>query len=270
MNPLAPIETKPIAIRQAVDAGWHAYRRHPLLFSGFSLLSGGLNLLSQLVFRLAWAAAFTPAGDGSPLALAVAVIALAIYALTGLWLLVGLLRAAELTMDGAPLSPAMVLRPDWPAMGRASGTLALLAVALWGVRELADATASLLVLIQPLLASLPLVARLAVLLYLAADQVLCLPIAVLGLPPAGGAERPRRHRPPLAPGPGPGPGGGSDPAGGGTATAAGPGGGAACGPVHPHRRPPATVWPAKANLNALARWAQPGLKPGWLGNMLLR
>jgi hypothetical protein len=163
-----------------VDAGWHAYRRHPLLFSGFSLLSGGLNLLSQLVFRLAWAAAFTPAGDGRPLALAVAVIALAIYALTGLWLLVGLLRAAKLTMDGAPLSPAMVLRPDWPAMGRASGTLALLAVALWGVRELAEATASLLVLIQPLLASLPLVARLAVLLYLAADQVLCLPIAVLG------------------------------------------------------------------------------------------
>lgn len=180
MKPLAPIETKPIAIRQAVDAGWHAYRRHPLLFSGFSLLSGGLNLLSQLVFRLAWAAAFTPAGDGRPLALAVAVIALAIYALTGLWLLVGLLRAAKLTMDGAPLSPAMVLRPDWPAMGRASGTLALLAVALWGVRELAEATASLLVLIQPLLASLPLVARLAVLLYLAADQVLCLPIAVLG------------------------------------------------------------------------------------------
>lgn len=180
MKPLAPIETKPIAIRQAVDAGWHAYRRHPLLFSGFSLLSGGLNLLSQLVFRLAWAAAFTPAGDGRPLALAVAVIALAIYALTGLWLLVGLLRAAKLTMDGAPLSLAMVLRPDWPAMGRASGTLALLAVALWGVRELAEATASLLVLIQPLLASLPLVARLAVLLYLAADQVLCLPIAVLG------------------------------------------------------------------------------------------
>jgi len=180
VKPLAPIETKPIAIRQAVDAGWHAYRRHPLLFSGFSLLSGGLNLLSQLVFRLAWAAAFTPAGDGRPLALAVAVIALAIYALTGLWLLVGLLRAAKLTMDGAPLSLAMVLRPDWPAMGRASGTLALLAVALWGVRELAEATASLLVLIQPLLASLPLVARLAVLLYLAADQVLCLPIAVLG------------------------------------------------------------------------------------------
>ncbi len=180
MKPLPPIETKPIAIRQAVDAGWHAYRRHPLLFSGFSLLSGGLNLLAQLALRWAWAGAFSAAGDAQPLAMVGAFIALITYTLSGLWLLVGLLRAADQTLDGAPLSPALVLRPDWPAMGRASGTLALLAVALWGVRELADATASLLVLIQPLLASLPLVARLAVLLYLAADQVLCLPIAVLG------------------------------------------------------------------------------------------
>lgn len=180
MKPAAPSNAKPIAIRQAVDAGWHAYRRHPLLFSGFSLLSGGLNLLAQLVFRWAWAGAFSAAGDAQPLAIAGAGVALANYILTGLWLLVGLLRGAEQTIGGDTPRAATLLRPDWPAMVRASGTLALLAVALWGVRELADATASLLVLIQPLLASLPLVARLAVLVYLAADQVLCLPIAVLG------------------------------------------------------------------------------------------
>ena len=257
MKPVAPIAAKPIAIRQAVDAGWHAYRRQPLLFSGFSLLSGGLNLLAQLAFRWAWAGAFSAAGDAHPLAMLGAGFALVSYALTGLWLLVGLLRGAEQIMGGEIPRAATLLRPDWPAMVRASGTLALLAVALWGVRELADATASLLVLIQPPLASLPLVARLAVLLYLAADQLLCLPIAVVGwsLAPAGGAERSRRHRSPLAPGPGPGPGGGPDPAGGSAAVAAGLGGGAASGPLYPHRRLPTTVWPARGKRAAGARAA---------------
>lgn len=90
-----------------------------------------------------------------------------------------------------PLS--LLVQPDWPAMARSFGTLTLIAAVLWGVRELADATGALLTLLQPLLASLPFVARLAVLVYLAADQVLCLPITVLGgAPPLAAVQSGRR------------------------------------------------------------------------------
>lgn len=180
MNLLQPSSDAPIAIRSAVDQGWRAYRRSAGVLSGFTLLAGGLNLLAQLGFRQAAAGLFTPAGDPVPTALLGAGAALLAWGVSGLWLLVGLLRGGAAALQGERLRLAQLLRPDWPAMGRSLGTLTLIALVLWGVRELADATSALLILLQPFLAPLPLVARLAVLIYLAADQVLCLPITVLG------------------------------------------------------------------------------------------
>lgn len=180
MKPLQPCSDAPIAIRRAVDQGWHAYGRSPWTFSGFALLAGGLNLLAQLAFRQTSSELFTPAGDPVPAAVLGAVASLLAWGASGLWLLVGLLRGASAALEGQAVPMRLMLKPDWPAMGRSLGTLALIALVLWGVRELADATGALLTLLQPLLAPLPLVARLAVLIYLAADQVLCLPITVLG------------------------------------------------------------------------------------------
>lgn len=192
MRPPAAGEA-PIAIRAAVDEGWRAYRRHGWLLSAFALLAGGVNLLAQVAFRQAAAALVTPAGDPVPGAIAAGAAALGVWVLSGLWLLVGLLRGAALSLEGQAVGLGLLLRPDGAAMGRSFGTLALLALALWGVRELADATAALLTLIQPLLAPLPLLARLAVLIYLATDQVLCLPITVLGgAAPLAAVQRGRR------------------------------------------------------------------------------
>ena len=180
MKPLPPSNGAPIAIRAAIDDGWRAYRQNAWPLSSFALLAGGLNLLAQLAFRQASHGLFTAAGDPVPAALGGGAAALVAWALSGLWLLVGLLRGAAMAVDGEAVGLRQLLRPDGPAMARSLGTLVLIAVVLWGVRELADATAALLTLIQPLLAPLPLVARLAVLVYLATDQVLCLPITVLG------------------------------------------------------------------------------------------
>lgn len=180
MKRLEPGSDAPIAIRAAVDEGWHAYRRCAGRLSGFALLAGGLNLLAQLAFRRASLGLFTPAGDPVPAVMLAAGAALLVWGLSGLWLLVGLMRGCDAALDGAPVAMGLLLRPHWPAMLRSCGTLALIAVVLWGVRELGDASAALLALLQPLLAPLPLIARLAVLVYLATDQVLCLPITVLG------------------------------------------------------------------------------------------
>jgi hypothetical protein len=178
--PLQPCSDAPIAIRSAFDRGWQAYRSHALAFSGFTMLAGGVNLLAQLGFRSASAALVSTAGDPQPLAIGLAATMLLGWALSGLWLLVGLMRGAATALDGEPVAAARLLKPDWASMVRCGGALAMIAGVLWGVRELADATAGLLALLQPWLASLPLLARLAVLVYVAVDQVLCLPITVLG------------------------------------------------------------------------------------------
>lgn len=193
MKRLEPGSDAPIAIRAAVDEGWHAYRRCAGRLSGFALLAGGLNLLAQLAFRRASLGLFTPAGDPVPAVMLAAGAALLVWGLSGLWLLVGLMRGAAVALEQNHVSAALLLRPDWRAMARTFGTLTLIAVVLWGVRALADATAGLLTLLQPLLAPLPLLARLAVLVYLAADQVLCLPITVLGgATPLGAVQSGRR------------------------------------------------------------------------------
>ena len=73
-----------------------------------------------------------------------------------------------------------MLRPDVKAMLRGAGALGLVLLVLGLIFYLSQASAWLMALLQPVLAGLPLVAGMAVLIYLASDQVLCLPITVLG------------------------------------------------------------------------------------------
>ncbi|MEB3185352.1 MAG: hypothetical protein VKM97_05650 [Cyanobacteriota bacterium] len=190
MKLLQPCGDAPIAIRAAVDQGWRAYRCSAGVLSGFTLLVGGLNLLAQLGFRQASTAMVSPAGDPLAAGLVAAAGALVIWGLSGLWLLVGLLRgcaaALDSGLDGAPVRLGLLLRPGWPAILRSGGTLALLLALLLLVRQLADASAALMTLLMPLVArflDLQMASNVVTwtaLIYLAADQLLCLPIAVLG------------------------------------------------------------------------------------------
>jgi hypothetical protein len=71
-------------------------------------------------------------------------------------------------------------------MARCFGTLVLILALNALIVRLAQASAFLLTLIQPWLAPLPLVAGVAVAVYLAADQILCLPLTLMGqLTPLG-------------------------------------------------------------------------------------
>jgi hypothetical protein len=75
---------------------------------------------------------------------------------------------------------------------RAGGTVALVLLVLALVLRLAQASAWMLALLQPLLVGLPLMAGLAAVVYLATDQLFSLPISVLV--PMGPLQAFRRSR----------------------------------------------------------------------------
>ncbi len=162
-----------IASRLALEAGWRAFRRQPLPLMLLTLLLGGLNLLCQLLIR--HAAAAPP-----PLVVALSLLAWVGYLGTNLWLLVGLLQGAERALAGQPNRLAGLLRVGWASLLRAGGSLALLLLLLVLVVWLAQASSWLLALLQPALVELPRLAGIAATTYLLTDQLLSLPIAVLG------------------------------------------------------------------------------------------
>jgi len=51
MSLLRPISSRPIAIREALEQGWAAFASCPWVLMGFTLLVGGINLLSQVLYR---------------------------------------------------------------------------------------------------------------------------------------------------------------------------------------------------------------------------
>lgn len=170
----------PLAIRAAVELGWSAFARCPGVLIGFTLISGGANLLSQLLYRYESGLVITLLGKPDPISIALAGVAWFVYAITGLWLLVGLLRGADLALAGRRPRLGQLLRPDGPALLRCGGSVLLMLLVLALIVRLAQASSWLLTLIQPLLAPLPLLAGLAAAVYLSADQILALPLSVLG------------------------------------------------------------------------------------------
>ncbi len=175
-----PAARPAIAIRHALEEGWRGFRRAPLVLMLFSLLVGGLNLLCQVLIRWSSELLLDPFGEPDPLALLLLVLAWLGYGLSNLWLIVGLLQGAERCLEGQRPALALLLRPRPMPLLRAGGTVALLLLLLALISRLALASAWLMALIQPLLAWLPLLAGLVAVIYLLADQVLCLPISVLG------------------------------------------------------------------------------------------
>ena len=164
MSQLATISPKPpLAIRSAVERGWAAFSHCPWVLMGFTLLSGGANLAAQLLYRYESSLVLSLLGKPDPVAIALAAAAWIIYALTGLWLVVGLMRGAQLALNQRRPRLAALIRVDGRAMLRCFGTVMLVLVLLALIVRLAQASSWMLTLIQPLLAPLPLVAGLAAL-----------------------------------------------------------------------------------------------------------
>ena len=180
MSLLRPISSRPIAIREALERGWAAFASCPWVLMGFTLLVGGINLLSQVLYRYESNQVVGLFHQNDPWALAVAGAAWLTWALSSLWLVVGLMRGAEMALGHHQPRFADLARLNRMAMLRCGGTLLLILVLNALIVRLAQASAWLLTLIQPWLAPLPLVAGVAVAVYLAADQILCMPLTLMG------------------------------------------------------------------------------------------
>ena len=177
---LRPVADEPIAIRQALEDGWRGFRRHAPVLIGFTLLLGGLNLASWLVYRSSGGLLEGGLPQPSAWQLGRAVAALLAYLISGFWLLVGLLRGADRALEGAPVHLAELLRFDTRAMARLAWSMVVLLALLALVQQSGEVSAWLLALVLPRLTELPSWAARLVVIYVLADQVLLLPITVLG------------------------------------------------------------------------------------------
>jgi hypothetical protein len=170
----------PIAIRRALGEGWEGFRRGGSTLIPFTLLVGGLNVLCQLAIRVSGERVVNIYGQIDPLARAGLLVAWLAYLLSTLWLVVGLLRGADAALDRRRPRLRDLLRPGWRSLIGAGGTLALVLLVLAVIFRLAQASAWLLALLQPLLVALPLLAGVAAVVYVVTDQLLSLPLNVLG------------------------------------------------------------------------------------------
>ena len=174
----------PLAIRAAVERGWAAFAHCPWVLIGFTLITGGANLLSQLLVRSTGNLLNTALSAPEPASISLAglgwLLAWLLYGLTNLWLVVGLLKGADLALQRRQPRLGQLLRVEPRVMVRCLGTVLLISLVLALIVRLAQASSWLLTLIQPLLAPLPLLAGLAAVVYFSADQVLILPLTVLG------------------------------------------------------------------------------------------
>ena len=177
---LRPVTDEPIAIRQALEEGWQAFCRHAWVLIGLTLILGGLNLLCWLVYRHSGGLLDRGVLQSSPWQLGEAGAALLAYLLSGFWLLTGLVHGAERALDRQPPRLGVLLRCDGRAIARLAWSLLVLLLLLALVRQSGELSSWLLTLLLPRLGSLPLWAAWAVLVYVLADQVLLLPITVLG------------------------------------------------------------------------------------------
>jgi hypothetical protein len=177
---LRPVSDEPIAIRHALEEGWQGFRRHAWVLIALTLILGGLNLLCWLLYRDSGGLLDRGLPQSSPLQLAEATVALVAYLLSGFWLLVGLIHGAERALDRQPPRLGVLLRCDGRAIARLAWSVLVLLLLLALVRQSGELSSWLLTLLLPRLGALPLWAAWAVVLYVLADQVLLLPITVLG------------------------------------------------------------------------------------------
>ena len=84
MTRLAPIQPGPLAIRRAVERGWGAFAHCPWVLMGFTVISGGANLLTQLLYRYESGMVLSLLGQPDPVPIALAGVAWILYLLTAL------------------------------------------------------------------------------------------------------------------------------------------------------------------------------------------
>ncbi|MFQ6538361.1 hypothetical protein [Aphanothece stagnina] len=162
-----------------MEEGWAAFSSAPIPFVAFSGVAGGINLICQLAIGHLSSHRITPFGQPDGTVDLLLLVGWMGWGISNLWLAVGLLHGADTALAHGRPKLSRMLRPDARAMLRGAGTLGLVLLVLAVIARLGQASAWLMALLQPALAGLPLLAGLAVGVYLATDQVLCLPIAVL-------------------------------------------------------------------------------------------
>jgi hypothetical protein len=177
---LRPVSAEPIAIRRALEEGWQGFCRHAWVLVSLTLMLGGLNLLCWLVYRHSGGLLDRGVPQTSPLQLAEAATALLAYLLSGFWLLVSLIKGAERALERHPPRLGVLLRCDGRAIARMAWSVLVLLLLLALVRQSGELSSWMLTLLLPRLGDLPLWAAGAVVTYVLADQVLLLPITVLG------------------------------------------------------------------------------------------
>jgi hypothetical protein len=174
--PLPP----PIAIRSALEEGWAGFRQGCVPLVLFTLVVGSLNVLCQLAIRFSDERIVNVYGQTDQLARVGFLLAWLAYVFTNLWLAVGLLQGANTALERQQPRLLNLLRLDGRALLRAGATAALVLLVLAVIFRLAQASAWLLALLQPLLIALPLLAGAAAVVYVVTDQLLSLPLSVLG------------------------------------------------------------------------------------------
>ncbi|MCU0530012.1 MAG: hypothetical protein MUD04_11135 [Cyanobium sp. Prado107] len=173
-------QSPPIAIRQALEQGWQGFRRAPWTLVLFTLLVGGVIVGCQLTIRFSSASIVNDYGQTDPLAWAISRLAGVAWILGFLWLVVGLLRGADAVLQNTPPRLRDLLRIEGRDLLRTGGTVALELLVLGVIVRLAQASAWLLALLEPPLMALPLLAGMAAVVYVLTDQILSLPLCVLG------------------------------------------------------------------------------------------
>jgi hypothetical protein len=146
----------------------------------FTLVVGGLNVLCQLAIRISDERIVNVYGQTDQLARGAFLLAWLAYLLSNLWLVVGLLRGANSALERQRPRLGDLLRLQGRELLRAGGTLGLELLVVALIFRLAQTSAWLLALVQPVLVALPLLAGAAAVIYVVTDQLLSLPLCVLG------------------------------------------------------------------------------------------
>lgn len=175
---LPALHPGPIQIRRALGEGWRCFQLAPWSFVGFTLLAGGSTVLGQSLHRVG--ADALAAEEAVPLALLASAAGLTLGLVGSLWLNVGLVRGAWIGLAGDRPRFSDLARWDGRAILRLLLIVLLLLLINVLVLVIAGLGSGLLTLLQPLLGLLPALAGGAVFAYIAVNQLLHLPLAVLG------------------------------------------------------------------------------------------